>query len=184
MKLSEKEKLYHTIAEATARAVVKARPWVSYDEMYQESWVAMLSAKNFDETKGVALRTYLSGAARMRCNAVVTRTTPILSGGRYRTMEKIANIGRARPESMDEYACGKLTQAELALSKRLIMFIEDRLVNKYKYSEDKVRWILLLLTKEMRPKEVAKEFNVRRQAVYDTIKEVRRKLREDIRRTM
>ena len=146
----------HKIAEATARAVVKARPWMNFDEMYQEAWIGILSAKNYDATKGIALRTYLSGAARMRCNEVVNKTTSILSGGRFRTIEKISAVVRETPESMDSFVCGQLTQEQHVLSQDLMVYIEDRLTRKYKYSKDKVRWILLLLTREMRPKEVAK----------------------------
>ena len=89
----------HGIAEGVARKF-QGYSKVPFDDLYQEAWIGILTAKKYDETKGKNKKGYLYGAAFNRVSVHVCSFRLVLSGGYFRVKDKLAMMRPEKPEKI------------------------------------------------------------------------------------
>ena len=137
----------HSIAEGVARKFQRYCSWVPFDDLYQEAWIGILTAKQYDEAKGKNKKGYLYGAAFNRVSVHVCSFRLVLSGGRFRVKDKLAMMRPEKPEKIYEII-DPTTPEEILIKKE-----EQEEIEKFAKLSVRVKMATLLLSGQFRARE-------------------------------
>jgi len=168
----------HKIAECIAREYLPRNPKHSFDDLYQEAWIGILGANKQDETLG-SLETYLTNAARNAVMNFVFKNMSGMSGTNYRNREKVAVMKQEKPAKILDLETEQIDAESLVQSKQACAQVNNAL-STLGYDRAKVKWISAILLGEYRAREVAEAIGVDVAKVYQTMKDVKQRLKSTL----
>ena len=179
MKVSLKDG--HTIAESVARKFSVRCPSISFDDLYQQAWVGILSAANYDSAKAKSgLRGYLYKAAYF-CVAQYCSEKKTLFGGIHAHNYKKITADVNNPLDIDDQqleADNRSQERRLELEeaqKSIIRFI----MRLCAINKTKAKLYTLVLAGELKSRELADMMSVDVQKVYATTKQIKTGIKEN-----
>ena len=163
----------HKIASILSYKFHKSCPWISKDDFYQETWVAMLRAtKTYDGTKG-SLESYLYNYAWTKlCDYVAAFRIPIT--GYYKILSKMLLLEIVQTGQISDKE--NSNPETIVIINQALNTILGELTSKLKLSDEKSKLMLMLLGGEYRAREVAEIMEVDVSRVYEIKRYIKEKL--------
>ena len=160
----------HGIAEGVARKFQRYSK-VPFDDLYQEAWIGILTAKKYDETKGKNKKGYLYGAAFNRVSVHVCSFRLVLSGGYFRVKDKLAMMRPEKPEKIYDLI-DPTTPEEILIKKE-----EQEEIEKFAALSLRVKMATLLHSGQFRAREIAELLGIEITKVYSLTKATKKNIK-------
>jgi len=166
----------HSIAETVAKKFQRYCPTIPYEDLYQEAWIGILTAKKYDETKGKNKKGYLYGAAFNKVSVHVCSFRLVLSGGHFRVKDKLAMMRPEKPEKIYEIL-DPTTPEEILIKKEESEKIQKEIEKDCGLDAVKAKLVTLLISGEFRAREIAELLGIEINKIYRLTKEAKKNIK-------
>jgi RNA polymerase sigma factor (sigma-70 family) len=166
----------HSIAETVARKFQRYCSWVPFDDLYQEAWIGILTAKKYDETISKNKKGYLYGAAFNKVSVHVCSFRLVLSGGHFRVKDKLAMMRPEKPEKIYEIL-DQNTPEEILIKKEESERVQKEIAKDCGINAVKAKLVTLLISGEFRAREIAELLGIEVNKVYRLTKEAKENIK-------
>ena len=167
------------IAEAAARKGRSLCTTFSFDELYQQAWVGILSASKYDENKATSgVEGYLYKAAYFSVSKYLYKMRPAVSGINYKNYKDAEKVSGYDPENTKDITTVEVgtknkNQEEEVNSKSVENKVTAFIMKMVNLDVAKAKLYSMLLAGELKSSELAKMLSVDVSKVYATTKQIK-----------
>ncbi len=169
----------HPIAEAAARKGRSLCTKFSFDELYQQAWVGILSAGKYDEAKATSgIEGYLYKAAFFSVSKYLYQTRTAVSGinhKNYKDAEKTSGYDPENTKDITTVDVGSVNknQEEEVNAKSVETKVTGFIMRMFNLDVAKAKLYSMLLAGELKSSELAGMLSVDVSKVYATTKQIK-----------